>query len=100
VWISRAMSRGQGSRFVGRLVGENVKGFGDWDVVGARGMGGRVEVRRWVIGSWRMMNGFRERGVVGLVGCGGEMRRSRIDSGVSGGLTPGIVRKMRRYSLN
>jgi hypothetical protein len=41
------MSWGQGSRFAGRLAGEeNVKGFEDGVKTGGRGTGGRVEVRR------------------------------------------------------
>jgi hypothetical protein len=95
------MSWGQWSRFVGRLAGEEkLKGFEDGVYAGAGGMGGRVEVSRQVIGSWRIMNGFKVRGVVGLVGCGGEMRVFKIDSGGSGAWKVGIVRKTSRYSVN
>jgi len=67
--------------------------------MGTAGRRRSVEWRRRVIGSWRMMNGFKESGVVGLV-CGREMRSLRIGSGGSGGFISGTLRKVKRYSLN
>ena len=108
-WISRAWSRGKGSRFGGRLgVNENV----DWDwwceeVVVVGGIGGRVVYRRWDWGSWIRRKGFSVDGVGGrIVVVGGIVIEEGIKSlrilvkvdGSMGGLVEGEVRNTKSKS--
>lgn len=99
-WISRAWSRGNGSRFGGgTLLGVREKVVEGGGGVGG-GIGGRVVYRSWVWGSWIRRKGFRDRGVSGrIVGIEGLSLVSiswKLED--AGGIVEGEVMKTRRMS--